>query len=57
MQRQNCCHQQMKVDITFPMLIAGQGSGEDVVNAMLMHASYIETHGGDHTSWLGVVSI
>jgi hypothetical protein len=47
----------MKVDITFPMLIAGQGSGEDVVNAMLMHASYIETHGGDHTSWLGVVSI
>ena len=57
MQRQNCRHQQMKVDITFPMLIAGQGSGEDVVNAMLMHASCIETHGGDHTSWLGVVSI
>lgn len=39
---------QMKVDISFPMYIAEQGSGEGVEIVMVMHALWKETHWADH---------
>jgi hypothetical protein len=47
----------MKVDIAFSMQMAEQGSGEDVVNTMLMHGSWKTNHGADQTLWCGVESI
>jgi hypothetical protein len=35
---------QMKVDIAFPTQMAEQWSAEGIFNAILMHASYTETH-------------
>jgi hypothetical protein len=48
---------QMKVDIPFPTQMAEQGSVEGVVNALLMHAAWQETHRVNQTSWRGTESI
>jgi hypothetical protein len=47
----------MKVDIPFPTQMAEQGSVEGVVNALLMHAAWQETHRVDQASWRGTESI
>jgi hypothetical protein len=41
----------MKVDISFSMPMADQGSVESVVNALVLHAAWKETHGADQTSF------
>jgi hypothetical protein len=47
----------MKVDIAFSMQMAEQGSGEDVVNTMLMHGSWKTNHDSGQTVSCGVESI
>ena len=47
----------MKVDIAFLMQKAEQWSGEVVMNAIQMHASWKETDGADQASWGRVESV
>ena len=47
----------MKVDISFSMPMADQGSVESVVNALVLHAAWKETHGADQTSGRGAESV
>jgi hypothetical protein len=47
----------MKVDIPFSMQMADQGSVESVVNGLVLHAAWKETHGADQTSGRGAESV
>jgi hypothetical protein len=47
----------MKVDFPFSMQMADQGSVESVVNALVLHAAWKETHGADQTSGRGAESV
>jgi hypothetical protein len=47
----------LEVDISFSMQMADQGSVESVVNALVLHAAWKETHGADQTSGRGAESV